>query len=243
MTTLSSNNEPKTNQTTPPTETPKTDVVPEPLKFYEPEAKKEEAPKAEVPPVNPPIPPKEEKIEDPATGYGEDLKVETPKVPDAPPAELTEEQKAEKEIVEAVKLLGDGYDHEKIKKFAVDNKFSKAQVEAYVKQTKDEQDASIKKYQEDIKVQRAAWQSDLKKDPHFGGEEYAKNVDRVEKVLQNHMPETKKMLTEKGGMLPPYIMKDLLKVAKALDPKTNFVGGEPPMPPKKEEKDPLDFYT
>jgi hypothetical protein len=38
------------------------------------------------------------------------------------------------------------------------------------------------------------------------------------------------MLTEKKGMLPPYFMKDLLTVAKALKPTSKFEGGEPPAP-------------
>ena len=39
-------------------------------------------------------------------------------------------------------------------------------------------------------------------DPEFGGENFDKNVDRVEKVLEKYMPNMKKVLTERGSMLP-----------------------------------------
>ena len=52
------------------------------------------------------------------------------------------------------------------------------------------------------------------------------------------MPDTKKVLTERKGMLPPTLMRDLRRVYDALNPVTNFVPGEPHEP--KEEKHFLD---
>lgn len=198
---------------------------------YEKDPSIVEPPKEETPPAEDDKP-----VDKPSTGYG-DLEEEEPAkkedekpAEDDKPVELTDEQKAQKEVAEVVKDLGDNYDKDKILKFANDNKFSKEQLQAYVKLVKEEE-AEIKKLQEENKkLQRKSWHEELKKDPEFGGEHFVKNLDRVEKVLQNNLPNTKKVLTEKGGMLPPYIMKDLLGLAKALNPTNKFVGGEPPAP-------------
>lgn len=191
------------------------------------------------------VKPDEEKpIEKLATGYGkeepeEEVKpVETPKEEVKDPAELSEEEKNKKEITETIKDLGAGYDKDKITKFAVENKLSKAQLDAYVKMTKDEDAAYVKQQEESRKTQRKVWKEELMKDPEFGGDNFDKNVDRVERLLEN-MPNTKKVLTEKGTMLPPYIMKDFLSLAKALNPTTTLVVGDAPAP-KEEEGD---FYA
>lgn len=188
--------------------------------------------------------PKEEKVEKLSTGYGDDDEEVVPPVEDKKEEpkegeELTDEQKAQKEIDEAVKALGDEFDKDKVKKFATEHKLSKAQVEAWVKQVNEDNKEAKRLQEEAVKAQRKTWKEELKKDPEFGGENFDKNVDRVEKVLKNNMPNTKKMLTERGSMLPPYIMKDLLSLSKALNPVTKFVGGEP-SEPKKEEGNFLD---
>jgi hypothetical protein len=202
------------------------------------EKKEEPAKKADEPK-------KDETVEKTATGYGDDeeevvdpAKVEPPKE-EKKPEDMTDEEKAAKEISDAVKALGDDPSAEKIKKFAVENKMTKAQVEAYVKLVKDDQAEAVKAQQEFVKEQRKTWKKELKDDPDFGGEHFDLNVDRVEKILASQMPNTKKILTERGSMMPPYLMKDLLGLAKALNPKTDFVGGEP-SEPKKEEKNFLD---
>jgi hypothetical protein len=187
-----------------------------------------------------PAPKEDDKpIENPATGYGKDQDQPAPKEDDKPaPKEddkpLEGEEAYKKEILEAVASLGEGYNKEKISKFAIENKLTKSQLEAYVNMTKAEEAELVKSQQEALKAQRSSWKEDLLKDSTFGGENFDKNVDRVEKLLQKNMPETKKMLTEKGGMLPPYIMRDLLGIAKALNPTTNFVAGGAPEP--KEDK-------
>jgi hypothetical protein len=204
----------------------------EPVKKSEEPAKKEE-------------PKKEEKSEKVLTGYGDDEpakeepKKEEPPKEEKKPEDMTDEEKAAKEISEVVKSLGDEFDKEKIQKFAIENKMTKDQVSAYVKLTNDEAKAAKEAQDKFIKEQRKTWKKELQEDPEFGGEHFDLNVDRVEKLLVSQMPNTKKILTERGSMMPPYIMKDLLSLAKALNPKTNFVGGEP-SEPKKEEGNFLD---
>lgn len=183
-----------------------------------------ETPKADAPPAKP---------EDDQTGYTkpieEPAKVDPPVDPAKvdPPAELTEEEKNKKELSEAIKDLGTGYDKDKIIKFAVDNKLNKAQLEAYVNYNKAEDAAAVKKMNDAKDAQRKQWKVELENDPEFGGEHFDKNVASVNKVL-NSMPNTKKVLTEKGSMLPPYIMRDLLGLSKTLNPTTPFVGGDAP---------------
>jgi hypothetical protein len=183
-------------------------------------------------------------VDKPVSGYGKDDNV-TPPVEDKKDApaqvddkDLTDEQKHEKEITEAVNALGDSFDKEKIAKFAKDNKLSKAQVEAYANFAKEEEAEIIKSQEIKIQETRKAWKQELFKDPEFGGVNFDLNVDRVEKVLANYMPETKKMLTDKRSVLPPYVMKDLLKLSKALNPTTSFVGGDAP----EAKKDDTDNY-
>jgi hypothetical protein len=215
---------------------------------YEKEPEKKIAP----PPATPaaPAPKTEEKPpveEKKLSGYGKDEEPpkteEKPPVEEKKPEEMTDEEKAQKEIADSVAALGDGYDKEKIKKFAIENKFTKAQLDAYVKLTKEEEAQIVKQAEEAKRNQRKAWKEELLKDPDFGGENFDLNVDRVEKVLQNYMPNIKKVLTEKGSMLPPYIMKDFLSLAKVLNPTNKLDVGEPPAP-KEEEGDYLsDLYS
>lgn len=192
----------------------------------------------------------EKPVEKPATGYGkeeEEVKpteeVKAPVVEEKKSEDLTEEEKNKKEVSDVIKNLDDGYNKDKITKFALDNKLSKAQLEAYVNLTKEEDQAFTKAQEEAKKTQKKAWRDELMKDAEFGGENFDKNVDRVEKVLQNYMPNTKKILTEKGSMLPPYIMRDFLGLAKALNPTTTLVTGSPAAP-KEEDGNFLDnMYT
>lgn len=206
---------------------------------------KEAAPAAEA------VKPENEKpVEKPATGYGaeEPKEVTPPAAPATPPVEkkpeeMTEEEKVQKELADVVKDLGAGYDKEKIQKFASEHKLTKVQLEAYVKMVKQDDETAIANQKAAVVAQRKAWREELVKDPEFGGENFAKNVDRVEKLLENNMSNTKKMLTEKGGVLPPYLMRDLLSLAKALNPTTKLVHGEAPAP-QADDKDFLDdLYT
>lgn len=183
----------------------------------------------------------EKKVENPSTGYGkapkkpeEEKKTEEEK---KEPSEESEEQKALKEIEEVLKDTDKLLDKAKVTKFATENKLTKAQVEAYVKMVKEEEAHFAQEAKKQIEKQKADWFKELKEDKEFGGENFNKNVDRVERLLENNMPNWKKMLTERGTMLPPTIMKDLLGVAKALNPSAKFEGGEPPTPPEDKSND------
>ena len=202
--------------------------------------------KVEVPPVAaPPVVEKTPEEEKDLSGYSKEPEVPpvaAPPVVEKTPEEMTEEEKAQKEISDSIKELGPGYDKKKVEKFAVENKLTKAQLDAYVKLTKEE-DAEFAKQQETAKLtQRKAWKDELQADPEFGGENFDKNVASVNKLL-NIMPNTKKVLTEKGSVLPPYIMRDFLSLAKALNPTTKFVGGEPPAPKEDDSNYLDDMYS
>jgi hypothetical protein len=103
---------------------------------------------------------------------------------------------------------------------------TKEQAEAYVKLAKEESKRLMEDREAQVLSTRKQWMEELKTDKSFGGEFFDKNVDRVEKLLDKHMPNMKKVLTDRGTMLPPYIMKDLLGVSKLLNPTTILVNGE-----------------
>ena len=194
-------------------------------------------PVAVVPPPAEVVPP----VEEPATGYGKKDDVVPPPTEVVPPVvekkpeDMTDEEKAAKEITDVVKSLGDEFDQAKISKFVLDNKLTKEQVAAYVKDAKD---SSVKAKNEaavKLKEQRDSWKNELMSDKEFGGlnsADFDHNVHQVENLLKNNMPNLKKHLTEKGGVLPPYIMRDLLSLSKALNPKAAFVQGEAATPPE-----------
>lgn len=187
-------------------------------------------------------PPTDEPIKEPATGYGE-----------KPPVveEIVEEKKPEPPAIDAelgfeVKIEGAAKEEiQKITDFAKKNKLSKEQVAAYAELRKGEiaqYNAAVLKAQNDAKLEvartRANWDKELRTDPDFGGDKFGANVKMTEKVLKDFMPNTKKMLTERGSMLPPYVMRDLAKMAEHLYSGDKFVQGDPPAPPKaSEDKD------
>ena len=201
-------------------------------------------------------------VEDPATGY-DDKKPEAKK-PDAEPAkELTPEELAAKALADAdpekpVALskedvdavlgnLGEGHDVEGISKLAIDNNFSKEQVEAYVAFAKQQDQQMVTNHEERISQQKSDYVQELKDDKDFSGqngEMFLKSVHQVEKILDNLMPNTKKKLSEGNNMLPPYMMRDILAISRTMNPKSKLVNGEPSTPVKKEDGNFLDdMYT
>lgn len=246
MTMPTTSTESKTDSTTTETSEP-TVVTPADLGYDEPAAAPAAAPAAPAT-TTPEAKKPDDKSATPVTGY---IKPAEPAAapaapeakPDDKPAEPTEEEKTRKEISDVVSTLGDGYSKEKITKFALDNKLSKAQVEAYVSQLKADDAAEAKAREEAVTEKRKTWNEELVKDPDFGGENFDKSVHEVEQLVEKYFPNTKKMLTEKKGMLPPYFMKDLLTVAKALKPTNKFEGGEPPAPAEETDNFLDDMYT
>lgn len=211
-------------------------------------------PEVVTPPAAPAVPAKAPEVvppvEAPVSGYVKPAPAAPVVTPPAEPAKAAEtvvdpavetpEQKALKEIETAVSTLGDSYNKKAISEFAVKNKLNKEQVEAYVAQMKADDANEVKIREEKITAQRQAWNEDLVKDPEFGGDNFDKSVHEVESLLGKYFPDTKKVLTDKKGMLPPYFMKDLLRVAKALKPTNQFEGGEPPGPKEDSETGFLD---
>ena len=198
-----------------------------------PAAKPAEIPAPVVKPAEGEVPPPPVKK---ISGYGEETSEgEVPPPPaEVKPAEgevpppVTDEEKVKAEIKLVIDGLPANVNKEKVSKFAADNNLSKEQITAYAKLVKEESDFQASEQARIVKETRANWNKELKADPEFGGENYAKNVDRVEKVLEEYMVNTKKVLTERGGVLPPSTMKDLLAISKALNPTAPLVVGEAP---------------
>lgn len=97
-----------------------------------------------------------------------------------------------------------------------------------------------------VKEQRAGWVKELKEDPDFGGESFGSNVKKVDRVLNDFLPNVKKKLTESKGMLPPYIMRDLAKLSKNLYGTEGFVKGEEQQSKKEvksEDQEIDEFYS
>lgn len=195
-------------------------------------------------------PPEEEKI-DPGTGYDADKPpVETP-----PAEQKPDEQKPDDKTVLGYEVNFEGLPEEdktKIIELAKGAKDPKELLERYIAFRKSEiaeitkaQQLAEQNYEsEKIKV-RSNWHKELKEDPNFGGEKFAHNIHQAEKVLHDVMPETKKELTKRGSMLPPYVMRDLAKLADRLYATPKLQQGDPPKPiedKEKESSDPLDFY-
>lgn len=185
-----------------------------------------------------------EKVEG-TTGYGE-------KEPEAP-APKVEDKKPEPVKLD-YELKTDGLEPEEVNRLSAIFKktgVSKEAAQALVDDVR-EQTAAAKKAEEDAQKEydrkqaetRAAWHAELKNDSTFGGEHFAHNLKRVEKVVSDFMPNTKKILTERKTMLPPYVMRDLKGMADKLFGSASLANGNPPAPPapEEDENDHLSFY-
>lgn len=194
--------------------------------------------------------PKKEEQQDAVSGYSEN----PPKVDDPPPpaADPKKEEAPPKDEGLGYELEVKDLDPEtaeQIKAFAKEHKLPESAAKAFVEMKKKEAaDQAEFEKQKTIAIQKvkAGWHKELKEDKDFGGENFARNIHKVDKVLNHFMPETKKTLTEKGAMLPPYVMRDMSKIADRLFETENFVRGGEKNPSSKEdnaeENDPLDFY-
>lgn len=180
-----------------------------------------------------------------STGYEEEPKVEAepPKPPEVKKDlelgfELKISEIIPKEDVAALKL------------FAKTHGLNEKQAQAFVDLktvefenfTKAEQE--FKKAQERGKLlQRKTWWDELKNDKTFGGEKFESNMKRAGRILEEHFPATKKELTARGTMLPPYVMRDFAALADQLYATETAVLGDPPAPPEtKTEVDPALAY-
>lgn len=194
--------------------------------------------------------PETEEQPDKVTGYDE----EPPKVD--PPKEETQEEEPPPEDELGYELSAEGMDEkeiEKIKAFAKTHKLSEETAKAFLALKKSEIDsekAAQAEYQNKLKqavaAKKAEWHKELKDDPKFGGQNFARNIHKVDKVLNQIMIETKKKLTESKTMLPPYVMRDMAKLHDQLFGTENLVHGDKGDPSKEAsaaEDDHLSFYN
>jgi len=162
---------------------------------------------------------------------------EEPKEEDPKEEELESEDKPEDkpEELEALKKedidkllteLPEGVNKERISALAENNKLSEEQISAFVEYSKQEESDFNSERERLIKEQKSAWKNELETDSEFGGDNYDRNVHHAAQVLNNYMENTKKILTDKGGMLPPSIMKDLAKLYRVINPTTSFEAGD-----------------
>jgi hypothetical protein len=189
----------------------------------------------------------DDKIEKLATGYDKEppVIVEEVKPPVVePPVELGFELKVD-EVIPKDEVT-------KVKEFAKAHGLTQTAAQAYldlrageVKEIATAQAEAIKNAEREVAATRSKWYSELKADPVFGGEKMQHNVMHVEKVLQEFMPLTKKELTDRGSVLPPYVMRDLAKLAEHLYSTENLIQGEPSIPekPAGEKRNPLEYYS
>lgn len=194
----------------------------------------------------------DEKIpEDAVAGYGD----KAPEVPDAGKQDDPPKKKEDDGLGYELEVKDlDEKEVQAIKDLAKEMKLTKEQAQTFVEIKKKElvdmkasQDAYEKQVQVEVTKQKAAWHNELKTDPDFGGEKFAHSVAKVEKFISEFMTDTKKVLTERKSMLPPYVMKDILRAAnKFYDTEKLVTGsGASDRNSSKEEKEvsPLDFYT
>lgn len=199
--------------------------------------------------------PEEEKPLEPITGY--DKKPEAPKEDIKPDDKKPDDPKPSAEDEEFKELNFETLlpeEAKQLKEFAKKHKLSKEVAQDLIDSKKAEIKAindALKKQKEEtpkILAQRKAerenkWYEELKADPTFGGDKFDHNIKQVTKVVQEFMPNTKKVLTDNKMMMPPYVMRDLVKLAEHLYSSDRLNQGDPPKPPETNESDdPLDFY-
>lgn len=144
---------------------------------------------------------------------------------------------------------------EKITKFAKDHKLSKEAAQAFVEMKKIEaatakaaDEAMEKQIKVTVAKQKADWHKELSQDPVFGGDKFDHNVKQVDKLMNDFMGNTKKVLTERKSMLPPYVMRDLSKLAEKLYESEKLIHGDGAASSGEKEKtaekefDHLSFY-
>lgn len=188
-----------------------------------------------------------EEVKEPVTGYDKEPVVEEPKddkkADDKTPSD-------EFDIKEPGDLLPE--DVKELKEFIKKHKVSKEVAQALVEQKKEEAKkivASIEARKKEAELVAAKYKKaqfeELKADPAFAGDKFAASVKRSEKVIEEFFPNLKKELTKGKGLLPAYIMKDLVKLADHLYETEKLAQGDP-VTPKTEDKEannPLDFYV
>ena len=111
--------------------------------------------------------------------------------------------------------------------------FTKEQATAIAEMRKLDIDAMTKVESDKIAAQKAktaelrsSWKNELQNDSQFGGANFMTSMKQAGTVLEKFFPNTKKMLDEKKGMLPPSTMKDLQALHKTLFSTEPLVEGD-----------------
>lgn len=198
----------------------------------------------ETPPAEP------EKVENPATGYGDkepevDEKGDPSPPPPAPPAPTEIDKELEglpEKAVAAAKALA-----EKMKLTAEQQKEWTAAVKQDFIERKKAADLQFAEERRQDQIRRQAWHKELKEDPAFGGDKFSANITRSEKILDEYGSELKKELTDAKQMLRPSVVRMLARIADKFSPDRKMVQGDPPSSERKDaDKDkPIDnlaFY-
>lgn len=199
-------------------------------------------------------PPANEKKIEPGTGYDAD------KEPEAPVAEEKKEdpkppegEKKEGELELDVKDVPEA-DVKMIRDLAKAQKFTKEQAQALLEirkgqlaQAAENEKKALKAIEAERQETRRKWHQELKSDPAFGGEKgekFASSIKNAEKVWDELFPNSKKELTKRGSVLPPYLMRDLAKAHDLLYSNSKLELGDAPQPDpeKAEEDDGTAFY-
>lgn len=198
----------------------------------------------------------EKEVEKKATGYDkEPEKVEEDDAEDSLSEEDEKKDDGQDDAEEEIKLKTEGLEKEQaeeIQGLAKELKLSKEQAQKLVDREVERNKKLDKSIEEQRKAAerrrkeiRAKWHKELKEDSDFGGANFDKSVHKAERVLEDFFPNMKKELTESGAMLPPYVMRDLAKLAESLYAKPKFQSGDAAADKSKdddESDDPLAFY-
>lgn len=130
-----------------------------------------------------------------------------------------------------------------IQEFAKTHGLTKEQAQGLVDKRKADEDAKVSNKEaykaEEVKVFQK-WETELKDDPDFGGQNFAQSVHNVNKLIREELPGIKNLLTSSGKRLPPSVMKDLNNVARKLYGETELVQGS--NSGTKDGWKPTDFY-
>lgn len=191
-----------------------------------------------------------EKVENPATGYGD----KEPVVEDPPPADPPKDPPPPAtDLDKQLEGLNKSF-AEQVKKQITDLGLEGEARTKYIALKHQEQKDAIdwgknqaaREKQED-QVRRQSWHKELKEDPAFGGDKFSVNITRSEKILDEYLPELKKELTDAKQILRPSVMRGLARLADQLYPDRKMVQGDPPAADDKgadKDKpiDPLAFY-
>ena len=191
-----------------------------PKQSADPDAKPEQTEKA-----------KPEEGKSSAAGYGEDDPApvkEKPAATDDKVKSTKEELGFELDLKDAEPSVA-----AKLTELAKTHKLSEEQAKALVNLKKTEiaeskasMEARKKEMDAEVAKLKASWHTELKSDKDFGGQNFGHSLKKIDKVLTEFLGETKKELTASGSMLPPYVMRDLLKLANHLYKTEGLVSGD-----------------